>query len=298
MSGLLPFVPRRRADRARPHGLCARDPFVPQTCVASCPLCPRPHCAPKGIVAQAALCPKLRFSFVPVGEARKWSGAGGFIFEEKVDGRTWCGEAFGSVLVGERVGGDVFAFDVLCIGGQDLRARPLRERLACLDGLVPRGRARADGEFVFRRPVTGNGGEFVEVVLARGGEGVVAKRLDGMWGDRWFKTKKSETFDLLVVERDIARGSVRLVCPVSGEERGWCPARASILDLKVGDVVEVAAYGLTVRGRLREPRFVRTRPDKNLDSFVHGHNLCSLDKTDPATGKNEKRKAKYESETH
>ncbi len=46
-----------------------------------------------------------------------------------------------------------------------------------------------------------------------------------------------------------------------GENRGFCCAGAAFNLIKPGDIVEIAAYGLTAKGKFREPRFVRIRHD-------------------------------------
>lgn len=116
----------------------------------------------------------------------------------------------------------------------------------------------------FRLSRTGSGGEFLEALLSAGGEGVVAKPLDSPFGVGWLKCKRVETFDMLVTDIDLARGSLRLADLSTGDDRGWCPAKASFQDVKIGDCVEVLAFGLTPKGRLREARFVRVRPDKTV----------------------------------
>jgi ATP-dependent DNA ligase len=114
------------------------------------------------------------------------------------------------------------------------------------------------------QPAAGQGGEFLEAVLARGGEGVVAKGLSEPFGATWFKCKRAITLDLIVKEADGFRASIRLADLATGDDRGWCPCRAAFDRVRVGDAVEVAAFGLTVKGKLREPRFVRIRADKAL----------------------------------
>ena len=191
-----------------------------------------------------------RFQSVPLATGLAWPGGHGWHLEQKMDG-VWAVRQFGqSIVCGEQMrDGSFFAFDIPRHAGQDLRREPLRTRLALLDSID------------LLRPATGSGGEFLEAVLARGGEGVVAKHLDGTWYDTWVKCKRVETFDLLVVEKDLFRGSIRLAS-VEGEDRGWCPAKAAFDSIKLFDVVEVSAYCLTAKGKLREPRFVRVRQDR------------------------------------
>ncbi len=190
-----------------------------------------------------------RFQSVPLSVGLRWRGGAGFLFEEKIDGRWHVETLPRAVVIGELLSsGRFIAFDCLELDGRSLNDKPLAERLAALDTLA------------LPRPARGNGGEFLEAVLARGGEGVVAKNLAEPFGATWWKCKRFETFDLVITELNPWSGSVRLA--ESGEDRGWCAAKAVFDSLRVGQVIEVAAYGLTARGKLREPRFVRVRLDK------------------------------------
>jgi ATP-dependent DNA ligase len=142
--------------------------------------------------------------------------------------------------------GQFFAFDVLRYDGQDLRPLPLWERLKVLDTMK------------LPRPAVGSGGEFLEAVLARGGEGVVAKPLDAAYGAPWTKCKRSQVFYCRVTGLDPWTGGVFLADRDSGEPRGKMPLRSKIERVRVGSILKVEAYGLTSRGMLRE-----ARPDKD-----------------------------------
>lgn len=190
-----------------------------------------------------------KFINVPLAAGLRWRGGGGWRYEEKLDGVWATQEASGSILIGERMrDGQFFTFDIAQHNGQDVRQLALRERLsilASMPGLL--------------RPAVGQGAEFLEAVLARGGEGVVAKHLDAPYGECWHKCKRVETHECIVVEKFIP--SIRLRS-LDGEERGMCCARAAYDSIKPGDIVEIAAYSITAKGKFREPRFVRIRPDK------------------------------------
>jgi ATP-dependent DNA ligase len=186
----------------------------------------------------------------------------GLRFEEKLDGR-WHVLAIGaSRITGELMrDGRFFAFDVPIYAGQDVRRLPLRERLLILD------------RFPLLRPATGLGGDFLRAVLSRGGEGVVCKDLDAPFGVGWIKCKRRATFDLVVTGRREDTGVLELAT-LDGEPRGNCAAKSQFDRIAVGDVVEVACHSLTAAGKLREPRFVRCRPDKVL-RMVNGHKTCA-----------------------
>lgn len=236
---------------------------------------------------------KPRITPVPLAEGLAWRGGGNYRFEEKMDGVfAQCavinadGAMKDSILIGELMpGGDFSAFDIALMNGTDVRAFALRDRLGWLGSILleectsarlevkERGRTVVIPHSALRTPNFGHGGEFLEAVLARGGEGVVAKDLDAPFGLGQFKCKRVETFDLVVVAKHEYKSSVRLGwlgnasgqwSVVSGEDAGWCPVRGSnFLRVNVGDVIEVAAFGRTPSGKLREPRFVRCRPDKS-----------------------------------
>jgi DNA ligase-1 len=98
-------------------------------------------------------------------------------------------------------------FDVLHVDGDDLAARPARERLAALDAVVPpAGRVP--------RLVTGDpaaAARFLDEAVSRGHEGLVAKSLDAPYeaGDRgasWLKVKRAHTLDLVVLAAEWGHG--------------------------------------------------------------------------------------------
>ncbi len=79
-------------------------------------------------------------------------------------------------------------FDALGLGGRDLRALPLRQRVARLARVLS-----ARGTIRWGDHVAGHGQAFLDAVRAAGGEGVVAKRADAPYrGGRraeWLKVK-------------------------------------------------------------------------------------------------------------
>jgi ATP-dependent DNA ligase len=199
-----------------------------------------------------------KFVTVPLADGLKWRGGGGWHFEEKMDGEFSIDEIECATIVGEQMrDGRFFAFDITHCKGYDLRPLPLKERLCTLSDVLASLQIPASS--IVRPAHSANGGEFLEAVLARGGEGVVAKLLDAPYGQPWHKCKRVQTFDLVVTDK--AAPSIRLAT-VQGEDRGWCCARAAFEQITIGDIVEVAAYALTGKGKLREPRFVRIRKDK------------------------------------
>ncbi len=98
-------------------------------------------------------------------------------------------------------------FDALHLDGDDLVARPARERFDALSTAVP-------GELVVPRLVTGDAGRaaaFLEDALRRGHEGVMAKSLAapyeaGSRGSAWLKVKRAQTLDLVVLAAEWGHG--------------------------------------------------------------------------------------------
>ncbi len=94
----------------------------------------------------------------------------------------------------------VFFFDLLHLDGADLLDRPTTERVAALDAIVP-ATHRVD------RLITSDSGaaqRFLDITLAAGHEGVMAKSLTapyeaGRRGAGWIKVKPVHTLDLVVL---------------------------------------------------------------------------------------------------
>ena len=196
------------------------------------------------------------FQSTPLADGLRWPVDGAYRFEEKLDGRWHQRQVGGAVLVGELMrNGAFYAFDILEQDGQDLRALPLRERLIALDALP------------VLRPAAGAGGAFLASVLARGGEGVVAKQLDAPWGWTWYKCKRCEVFYCRIIELDPWTGGAVVADRETGERRGRMALRSKSNQVRVGSVLKVEAYGLTARGLLREARLDKDTPTSWLAAY-------------------------------
>lgn len=217
-----------------------------------------------GKTMTAITIPKPRLQSVPLAEGLRWRGGGEFMYQEKSDGIHcfWTGPANGGsppVFNGEEMrDGSIVLNDLVSLHGHDMTRETTKVRW---NNLVEWFRPLAF-PFPIRLSETGSGAEFLEHIISRGGEGIVCKPWDAPFGVNWLKCKRCETFDLIVTEIDYARGSLHLADPLTSTDRGWCPAKADHLNVRIGDVVEVAAFGLTAKGKLREPRFQRLRFDK------------------------------------
>ncbi len=218
--------------------------------------------------------PRPAFEVVKLVDGLKWQGGSKWVYQEKFDG-VWfplqfevAGSPFAVVgeLVKTQVGSIYHPFDLLTCAGQDIRKLPLRERLQAIASSwseIALGAAAFNFKIATVNQST-EGGAFLQRILTAGGEGVVAKHLDSPYGATWYKCKRSETFDLIVAEKDASgKASIRLAS-AQGENFGWCPTRAAFDSLRIGDIVEIEAYGRTAKGLLREPRFIRVRKDKMI----------------------------------
>lgn len=164
------------------------------------------------------------------------------VYHEKMDGK-WAVQQIGKALcAGELMrDGTFWAFDLLALDGSDCRQRPLTERLHWLQGVnVP-------------IVASGHGGEFLEAILARGGEGVVIKAPDSPFGVEWIKCKRETNYHLIVAEKNIAKSQIRLI-DNEGVDCGWVPWLTGFDQIQIGQTVEVLAYGRHASGKLREAR--------------------------------------------
>jgi len=101
----------------------------------------------------------------------------------------------------------VFFFDCLLAEGEDLTARPARERFDALARILP-------AKILIPRLVTGDpeaAQAFYDDALARGHEGVMAKALEapyeaGSRGAGWLKIKEAHTLDLAVIAAEWGSG--------------------------------------------------------------------------------------------
>ena len=106
----------------------------------------------------------------------------------------------------------VFFFDCLLAEGEDLTARPARERFDVVAKILP-------AKILIPRLVTGDreaAQAFYDEALARGHEGVMAKALEapyeaGSRGAGWLKIKEAHTLDLAVIAVEWG----------SGRRKGW-----------------------------------------------------------------------------
>jgi len=212
---------------------------------------------------------------VPLAVGLRWRGGGDYHFAEKMDGKftletVHAGGGGPCIVAGEKMpDGTFYAFNVAQAFGEDITRRPFAERIRLLDTWTAMGTMRNSPWLPhWRRPATGNGGEFLEAVLARGGEGVVASHWQAPWGCQQFKCKRAQVFLCVVTALDPARGSVALADAATGQARGQLPLRGGKFErVRVGSVLKVEAFGAHASGLLRESRPDQDSPTSWLVQF-------------------------------
>jgi DNA ligase-1 len=154
----------------------------------------------------------------------------------------------------------VFFFDCLLADGEDLTARPARERYDALAKFLP-------VKILIPRLVTGDkeaAQTFYDEALARGHEGVMAKALDapyeaGSRGAGWLKIKKAHTLDLAVIAAEWG----------SGRRKGWLSnLHLGALDPATGGFVML---GKTFKGMTDKMLAWQTERLLALETSREGH---------------------------
>jgi ATP-dependent DNA ligase len=192
-------------------------------------------------------------------------------------------------------------FDVLFDKGVDIREKPYSYRRDVLKGYL------ADlnlEHLVVTEDVESGKKEFFEEILDSGGEGIILKDKTAIYGKNWAKVKRRATFDVIITGYE---DPTKITKKSSGEEstsrlydNGWigaivfgqyfqgklvnfgsCSGMDDALREEIslnkekylGRVIEVECQErIPKTGRLRHPRFLRFRPDKNPEECVYRPN--------------------------
>lgn len=227
---------------------------------------------------------KPRKIVVPLPTALTWGGdENEYRYEEKLDGRFETRQAHGTtedlgdtLLAGEYVRGEFYAFDLLRMNGSDFRSYPLHHRLAFLAGVFVTKPFDCAGGEIHPVPALDLRPSTLADIWARGGEGIVRKSLAGKWGEPMEACKRLETFHCLVTGMNAGQ-SVQLARIINGGEMRPCdpagfgedhfvqsletaPCGAVKLGggkadrVRVGSILKIEGFGLTREGKIREPR--------------------------------------------
>ncbi len=178
----------------------------------------------------------------------------------------------------------LFVFDVLRYRGTDVVHKTYQARLFWLDEVE----ARITSEYVAVLPIATERiakRKLYQDVLAKGGEGIILKRLDAFYipsarpSDNWYKAKRSATFDCVVIGFTKGEGkynkwigAVRFGQYVDGKlvELGQASGMTDTIrrdmsdnpDRYIGKVVSIKGMERLTSGAIRHPQFVRMRSDK------------------------------------
>lgn len=199
-------------------------------------------------------CQHPRKEIVPLAIGLSW-GNDGAIYQEKIDGvftiEDFSGGhlfAGGATLAGDRLSdGEFIAWDCLGFDGQDLRTIPAWERLNLLIEVCRRHACH-------RAEESQRGGELLERVLARGGEGIVRKLPTASYYDTMQAAKRLQTWRCVITALDYATGGAKIADCQSGEDRGTVPLRARAGQCRIGTIIKVEGENLSARGLILKPR--------------------------------------------
>lgn len=179
-------------------------------------------------------------------------------------------------------------FDMLFNDGKDIMHYPRDVRGGALIGMLAVRLPKEHFSLVPTRIVKCDHDQqtFFDKVVEAGGEGLVLKTMKGSYGVGQKKMKKEKTYDVVITGFTKANegkyygligalefgaykdGKLSYVGKCSGmtdaERMNFTNNQGSFL----GKVVEVKSNGLTKKGVLRHPRFLRMRPDKSPEECV------------------------------
>ena len=172
-----------------------------------------------------------------------------------------------------------FAFDILFYNGDDVRDKPLHERLKLLRHVI--FEHFCGNPLVTQMDYVVKGKqEYYESLIAGGGEGIILKDLNAPYSSKaWVKVKRYHTLDVVVtgytegkgkytgqvgaVEVSVFRdGELVKVGQVSGMTDEKRLEFTQKKDEFLGQVMEIKAQEFQKKA-LRHPRYQRMRPDSN-----------------------------------
>jgi ATP-dependent DNA ligase len=178
-----------------------------------------------------------------------------------------------------------YVFDVLTYCGEDLSSKTLHQRIAVLDIL----HGALHSPYIIFLPWAFTAKQkrtLHDTVLARGGEGIMLKRLDALYmqggrpANNWLKAKKSATFDCVVMgfTKGMGKFNNRIGALVFGQyvngklielgqASGMSDADRNEMSLHpdryVGKVVTIKGMERLKSGAIRHPQYDEMRYDKD-----------------------------------
>lgn len=184
----------------------------------------------------------------------------------------------------KKTGKPIFvAFDILRMGGADVRKLPYEQRLALLRKVVP-----TDNKHVRVTPsYTKDKQKVYERLIKQGWEGIVMKDRKGRYGDRFSsKVKKAESWDFVVLGHTPGKGKYKgqigalkigrwdkkkkkwvsagkVGTGINDKTRRWLTKNIEGLTARRA-VVQVKGMSLTRAGKVRQPVFQLIRGDKDF----------------------------------
>jgi len=192
------------------------------------------------------------------------------------------------------------AFDVIRFAGEDVTDLPYEQRRLLLEEIIDELSERSE-YFKITRVTDTDKLEFMNDILAKGGEGIILKDKDGFYeeGKRsktHYKLKTFTTQDGYItgwIPGEGANtgyvGAVTIACRINGVEHEFAsvsqftqeqrvemtrPHDGSLRPEYYGDVVEVRGQVLTKNGRFQHAVFLGWRPDKDAED-CDGYELAS-----------------------
>lgn len=213
---------------------------------------------------------KPRKVVVPISTGLAWGKEFGFLYQEKADGRFAIQEIVDRHFVIAKLAGELmadgtfYAFDILEHLGEYFLQKQLWQRHIAFDLVMEHSRLP---ENVRRIQESREGGKLLAEVLARGGEGVVRKRLDSPWGTPFEACKRVSDF-ICIVKAIGTSQSVEISDAATGEPRGKIKLGGGKVEkVRVGSILKVNAFGTHPSGLLREAVLDRDSNNSWLVSF-------------------------------
>lgn len=182
-------------------------------------------------------------------------------------------------------------FDILSFKGTDTRSMPWTERNKLLLHVLSEI-SNPHMVYVSHYSLSDSVSAY-NTIVGSGGEGLVLKQTNGVYGEGWTKVKKLITLDVVVTGFTEGNGKYRgqvgavkfgLFKDGGLVEVGQCSGMDDDLRLEIsrskekfeGKVIEVSGQEFTKDMRLRHPRFERPRPDKNPSDCVWSEQISQL----------------------